>query len=101
TAPSPIYTLSLHDALPIFRLDLVENFGIGQKVFADDVLDLRPGEARLILRRCGIDAPERGAGEGKHHGHAAGEQYLLHHSSFARSEEHTSELQSRENLVCR
>src|SRR5690606_40887808 len=27
--------------------------------------------------------------------------YLAHHMVFRRSEEHTSELQSRENLVCR
>src|SRR6266511_6444655 len=55
TATTEIYTLSLHDALPIFDLD----------------------------------RPRRGP---------------PHRPAFApgrRSEEHTSELQSRENLVCR
>src|SRR5215475_16013664 len=55
TATTEIYTLSLHDALPISQHDLCQ---------------------RLVHAQCG--------------GHHA-----------ARSEEHTSELQSRENLVCR
>src|SRR3989442_12666400 len=63
TATTEIYTLSLHDALPIWP-----------DVYAWGVLllpkDLKPGERR----------PER---------------------SLGRSEEHTSELQSRPHLVCR
>src|SRR5690606_41585912 len=64
TAPTEIYTLSLHDALPISH--------------------------------------------GTHYGHSewvlAGFKSLFHIQARAvsqRSEEHTSELQSRENLVCR
>src|SRR2546426_5586841 len=67
TATTEIYTLSLHDALPI----LVESIG-QRKIHAFDVLE---GGARLGKGRVLIDA--------------------------GRSEEHTSELQSPCNLVCR
>src|SRR2546430_12143317 len=76
TATTEIYTLSLHDALPIFR-ELTES----------------------ISR-----APERIAGMFD----AIAPRYdLLNHLLSAgidrrwRSEEHTSELQSQSNLVCR
>src|SRR3712207_9563380 len=75
TATTEIYTLSLHDALPISdtqRLHLVarddERFGVG-----DD------GDRLLVLLLH--DADDRPA--------------------VLRSEEHTSELQSRQYLVCR
>src|SRR5699024_12098704 len=70
-ATSQIYTLSLHDALPISHCP--------------------PGEARLAQDLCcyssngpvrGRHSPTRDLGQG-------------------RSEEHTSELQSRFDLVCR
>src|SRR5690606_42110976 len=60
TATTEIYTLSLHDALPILRA-----------------------------------APQRPRQEGADRLCARG------HITGLRSEEHTSELQSRENLVCR
>src|SRR3712207_7781922 len=79
TATAEIYTLSLHDALPISRLDgalardpevLAEvPFVLGEVVVAVDGL-----EPRRLVRA-----------------HVAGQ----------RSEEHTSELQSRQYLVCR
>src|SRR2546422_11761376 len=59
TATTEIYTLSLHDALPIYRTDV-----------------------------AGRDAHEH-----------RGEQRAV--QNFERSEEHTSELQSRLHLVCR
>src|SRR5436309_7603070 len=65
TATTEIYTLSLHDALPISDSDSVE----------------RASAARVAAIRT-VDVtrlPGR----------------------YTRSEEHTSELQSRENLVCR
>src|SRR5258707_2345714 len=81
TATTEIYTLSLHDALPIFS-------------FAAKL----PGEIRPVPI-----APDR--------------EYLVHRHGFLaatsgvnlsigfqqklRSEEHTSELQSRQYLVCR
>src|SRR5204862_7863516 len=67
TATTEIYTLSLHDALPICLLGNI--FGR---------LELLPGlEARISV---GADYADR---------------------SRHRSEEHTSELQSRRDLVCR
>src|SRR5690349_23902310 len=73
TATTEIYTLSLHDALPI-------SGQLGQGNVAGD---------HDLLRR-GRDAfqPEPGR-----------DQPFVHRT--ARSEEHTSELQSRRDLVCR
>src|SRR5256885_9324865 len=69
TATTEIYTLSLHDALPIYRIPRHPH--------------LRPGRPRHDPPAA--DLPRR-------EGHAAG---------GLRSEEHTSELQSPCNLVCR
>src|SRR2546430_4623289 len=68
TATTEIYTLSLHDALPIWRWC---------------------GSARARPRRA--PDPRRRAGDRSRTGLRPG----------ARSEEHTSELQSQSNLVCR
>src|SRR5690606_41550457 len=78
-----IYTLSLHDALPICVAA-----GLAQRV---GLLDQAPlGVIRLAdfaphrrSRLAGIDQDTEGR------------------TRLGRSEEHTSELQSRENLVCR
>src|SRR3712207_9584986 len=77
TATTEIYTLSLHDALPICRvvddgvpvlaLQLVELAGVAVSPELDDG-----------LRQLGLAA-----------------------AAVERSEEHTSELQSRQYLVCR
>src|SRR5436309_4657368 len=67
TATTEIYTLSLHDALPI---------------------SARGYRTRVRIRPIATTSPFFYATE-----------ELIAHS--ARSEEHTSELQSRENLVCR
>src|SRR5690606_40551448 len=75
TAPSELYTLSLHDALPICadtrHLKLVHKITGGEHGAALAVIFRRVDEFQHDFR-CG-----------------------------KRSEEHTSELQSRENLVCR
>src|SRR5688572_31124593 len=81
TATTEIYTLSLHDALPIF---------------GDRRAQLRFGGDResLFLRRGRED-----------HAAGAAEQLLRGRRGIGggdpRSEEHTSELQSQSNLVCR
>src|SRR5690606_39964413 len=100
-APSAVYTLSLHDALPIS---------------GGDALEVRPGQDPLRLEleaRGDLDGELRlpaAPGTG-----ALGAVELIdpvlviaqHHARVVlalaeeRSEEHTSELQSRENLVCR
>src|SRR2546430_4831164 len=65
TATTEIYTLSLHDALPIYEVGGLEN----RKDFAN----------------CPARGFRRASPDGK----------------INRSEEHTSELQSQSNLVCR
>src|SRR3712207_7011397 len=74
TATTEIYTLSLHDALPIWRLG---PWSAHRRA--------APARPRRAARRWPGAAPSRrraGTGSG-------------------RSEEHTSELQSRQYLVCR
>src|SRR3712207_8078236 len=86
TATTEIYTLSLHDALPI----------------------LRPRQPRLgrVVQHGGADARVAVGGDG-HADAAAADQHAeprpsaLHRGGDLRSEEHTSELQSRQYLVCR
>src|SRR5690606_40216996 len=84
SAPTDLYPLSLHDALPILRGD-------------------RPSRRRLRLPRSCDERPV--ALDGRPGG-TVFEQIALVKQQDAleaqkRSEEHTSELQSRENLVCR
>src|SRR3712207_7479298 len=82
TATTEIYTLSLHDALPICPTQ--RRLG---RHHAKGLLSghLRPGADRSGAAGPGLGAcPRRGAG-----------------ACFSRSEEHTSELQSRQYLVCR
>src|SRR2546430_16033773 len=69
TATTEIYTLSLHDALPICA---------------------RPGDAFVERAGCNTGDPP---GVARHQDHSPDDVY--------RSEEHTSELQSQSNLVCR
>src|SRR3712207_8985502 len=73
TATTEIYTLSLHDALPIFS------------------------SSRRISARCSISS----MGEPKPLGLGAGLAWPAPFICAERSEEHTSELQSRQYLVCR
>src|SRR3712207_8162447 len=72
TATTEIYTLSLHDALPILRPDAVVR---GQYEGYHDAGGVAPGSETetFVALRAHVD----------------------------RSEEHTSELQSRQYLVCR
>src|SRR2546429_8442876 len=69
TATTEIYTLSLHDALPIS-------------------LALRTAAAAMALSKTPLSATAMRA-------------LMVHNADHARSEEHTSELQSRLHLVCR
>src|SRR2546426_7729250 len=74
TATTEIYTLSLHDALPISGADAAEQHGQPPALeAASDQRSRRPGACGFIPSRTVQD----------------------------RSEEHTSELQSPCNLVCR
>src|SRR2546430_11279310 len=74
TATTEIYTLSLHDALPIFRLPARSLSALSRPAIRATFRTPAPGSggcARKVARIAG------------------------------RSEEHTSELQSQSNLVCR
>src|SRR5690606_42033478 len=83
--PPAIYPLSLHDALPICERRRPDGArrpdggsGWRERIGQDHT---RPGRAQA--------PPQRGR------------HPLRGRDTFGRSEEHTSELQSRENLVCR
>src|SRR2546430_12896674 len=77
TATTEIYTLSLHDALPIYELDEPT------VAYLDDPAE----EERLWkIREAGLGATAYPPG---------------HPDTHERSEEHTSELQSQSNIVCR
>src|SRR3712207_7858649 len=81
TATTEIYTLSLHDALPIY---VVEHH---TRPFADAIGRLTAEDQRQldVLRRRQRREEVQGLEDERH----------------PRSEEHTSELQSRQYLVCR
>src|SRR3712207_7997543 len=83
TATTEIYTLSLHDALPILQTVLhnVQGnilHGHGRNFAAHVFLEFRPGKQAEIKQWL--------------------RDYIV---PRIRSEEHTSELQSRQYLVCR
>src|SRR5690606_39882655 len=76
TPPTESYTLSLHDALPISVRNAMD-----RTVLVKETKTLR----RKITRTNDMIGDSQG----------------IKHVKEIRSEEHTSELQSRENLVCR
>src|SRR2546430_12666672 len=76
TATTEIYTLSLHDALPICARRSAER----------------------ASRRRGRGGGQRGCAVA---GGDGGLHRSVRHGGAQRSEEHTSELQSQSNLVCR
>src|SRR5690606_40181961 len=97
TAPTEPYTLPLHDALPIFALANHRRQRRRHPHLQLGELSLRPGLALVSIGRIrDLGVFGHVAGLGMHEGAAAGIGHRL-----IRSEEHTSELQSRENLVCR
>ena len=63
-------------------------------------LPFEPAEAALEIREALIEAPEKVAESGVVTS-AIGLARLVVATAILRSEEHTSELQSRRNLVCR
>src|SRR3712207_7828929 len=92
TATTEIYTLSLHDALPI-SLPALRGY-VGAK----------PSVTRAYLRRNLLPAVKARAepisvGTALRDREGAGQK--RRHDGTGRSEEHTSELQSRQYLVCR
>src|SRR5690606_39337508 len=95
TAPATpaSYTLSLHDALPIFDdTNQGENAWPKRFVLVADELSATTLAELPQDRLAGIVVRDGAANS-----HAA----IMVRALGIRSEEHTSELQSRENLVCR
>src|SRR5690606_40330253 len=98
TAPPTTYTLSLHDALPISARAPASISasrywtlkGRGQAQMTRPIKVLLVDDHEMV--RIGLSAVLSTEEDLEVVGEAAG---------GARSEEHTSELQSRENLVCR
>src|SRR5688572_32458594 len=89
TASTEIYTLSLHDALPILAGTLYPLIKLTGILFFDVVTFLLAIGALLLVH---IPQPPRTL---------EGQQAQGNMLKEARSEEHTSELQSQSNLVCR
>src|SRR5690606_41394778 len=90
SATHAFYTLSLHDALPIFAGDAVAVEVAVERAQRRVVAHQPVGElAHAQPQDLAVEADP------------VGEQRALARQRAARSEEHTSELQSRENLVCR
>src|SRR5690606_41268772 len=82
--PTYIYTLSLHDALPILPLSKMNvNLYQSGPVLLAGMSDQASAKCLEYLRELGVNV------------------FLNTRVKSYRSEEHTSELQSRENLVCR
>src|SRR5690606_41284533 len=101
TATTQIYTLSLHDALPISIMYIAAITSIDQEIYEAAKVD-GAGRFRLMWH---VTVPGvmptffvlllLAIGNFINNGM---EQFYVFQN---RSEEHTSELQSRENLVCR
>ena len=93
TATTEIYTLSLHDALPISKI-IERHFTLDRTMKGGDhAASLEPQGFTKMVRD--IRAVEESMGSFKK------EIQKSEPPVFKRSEEHTSELQSRTNLVCR
>src|SRR3712207_6941154 len=86
TATTEIYTLSLHDALPIFQEPLRKVASFTQMLQRRYEGELDERAHRYI--EFAVDGAKR-------------MQDLINDLLAFRSEEHTSELQSRQYLVCR
>src|SRR3712207_8589350 len=80
TATTEIYTLSLHDALPILLHKPTHLVQHSARITRENILVLHCLQLQKLRRKCML---------------------FLHSLLLKRSEEHTSELQSRQYLVCR
>src|SRR2546427_8885363 len=91
TATTEIYTLSLHDALPIST--------VGRACWLQSRRPTRSTRGGSPLFAAPAD--RRGSGPDRLFGHVTNFEGSWMGALRCRSEEHTSELQSQSNLVCR
>src|SRR5690606_41710286 len=99
TPTTAISTLSLHDALPIYAVVRNRLRRMIKEIMRRHIDHVRGGYDLVIIVRKGALELDYAAME-------KSLRHVLHRAALwtnatARSEEHTSELQSRENLVCR
>src|SRR5206468_10972757 len=101
TAPLDIYTLSLHDALPIWLRS--SRTGLAMSCCRVNRRHLRLNYIRIARKGKRLEQiPQRRDRESlRLSDRGAGELAGVGVDSRHRSEEHTSELQSRSDLVCR
>src|SRR5206468_4959517 len=91
--PTQISTLSLHDALPISRLDARRAADLRRRMQRHDaVMNALPYYFNYPVAKTAV-------GAGLHYADLGGNTEIV--QKQRRSEEHTSELQSRSDLVCR
>src|SRR5205085_7370484 len=91
TSTTEIYTLSLHDALPIYIIKRDNSFLDSDT----QLIGLDEGSGASSEAVPKVRSPFRG----RHHMNFY--HYIALGLFVVRSEEHTSELQSQSNLVCR
>src|SRR5690606_42093752 len=96
-APTQYYTLSLHDALPIYRNSTSE-----------DISDFNKGNVKArqrMIAQYAVGGMHNLLVVGTDHAAEAITGFFTKYgdggADLLRSEEHTSELQSREKIVCR
>src|SRR5207249_11350372 len=93
TYTTEIYSLSLHDALPIYRRFIyVERLGVAMPIEKSELLQ---GTLDMLILKIVALGPVHGYGISQRIRQISKEILQV------RSEEHTSELQSRFDLVCR
>src|SRR5690606_41628876 len=99
TAPPETYALSLHDALPIsaVRLGRPASFRVPARGGGGRGVGAARGRRHPGALPAAVAAGTHRAAEARH----ARSPAATAAGRAPRSEEHTSELQSRENLVCR
>src|SRR5690625_6290938 len=94
TIPEP-----LAGEYPATTPDQADDSHVGQNVrWGGRIVDTRPGtdETCIEILARPLDSKARPSDSDRHHG-----RFLACREGFERSEEHTSELQSRGHLVCR
>src|SRR5690606_40710044 len=96
TAPTEISTLSLHDALPILGNPLQPGPALRDELARkiEPIIVVSQSAPRAVRG----NRPARSSDQCRSRWPSV---VRAHEPSSLRSEEHTSELQSRENLVCR